>query len=140
MSDPFEPWPNQRLIAPEAGFFKRALAVAVSTVSSLRGTMVLLPRPEGHMGSMGPLDEIEGSIRVDPTFKLVFVSAVALTLLVLAVWVVVAMLFDRPTEAARSLTSGCETLTKIGFGTVLGLLGGKTTPPPKSSRPRLRVK
>jgi hypothetical protein len=135
MSDPFEPWPVESLLAPDAGFFRRALAVARSTFSSWRKPTIILPKPEGPMGSMGPLDQIEGAITVDPTFKLVFVSAVMLTLIAFAAWIVVAM-YAPSTEAAHSLVSGCETLTKTGFGAVVGLLGGKTTPPPKFSRTR----
>lgn len=77
------------------------------------------------MGSMGDLDGVPGAIKVDPTFKLVFVSTVGLTLLVGVAWVLAA-LFAPTTEAARSLIGGCETLTKIGFGAIVGLLAGKT--------------
>jgi hypothetical protein len=37
-----------------------------------------------------------------------------------------AAFFGPPTEATRSLVGGCETMTKIGFGAIVGLLGGKT--------------
>jgi hypothetical protein len=36
-----------------------------------------------------------------------------------------ASLFGPSTEAAHSLVGGCETMTKIGFGTIVGFLGGK---------------
>jgi hypothetical protein len=74
---------------------------------------------------MGDLDEVPGAIKVDPTFKLVFLSSVSLTLLVGVAWFLAA-LFGPPTDGARSLVGGCETMTKIGFGAIVGLLGGKT--------------
>jgi hypothetical protein len=77
------------------------------------------------MGSLGPLDEVTGAIKVDPMFKLVFLSSVSLTLLVGVAWFLAA-LFGPPTEGVRSLVGGCETMTKIGFGAIVGLLGGKT--------------
>lgn len=133
MSDPFEPWPKERLIAPDATFFERALAVVGSAISSLRTPTIILPKPEGPMGSMGPLDQIEGSIKVDPTFKLVFISSLVLTLVVLAASIVLAP-FALSNEVTHSVVSNCVKLTNLGFGTLLGLVGGRTTPPPRSSR------
>jgi hypothetical protein len=123
--DLLEPWPKEVLLPKEANFFRRVLAVAASSVSSLSRASIILPKPEGQMGSMGDLDGVPGAIKVDPTFKLVFVSTVGLTLLVGVAWVLAA-LFAPTTEAARSLIGGCETLTKIGFGAIVGLLAGKT--------------
>ncbi len=48
-------------------------------------------------------------------------------------------LFGSDTEVTRSLVYGCETLSKIGFGATMGLVGGKAAPPLRSARgPRKR--
>jgi hypothetical protein len=134
MSDLDEPWPKEMLIPKDSGFFRRALAIAASSASSLTRATMILPKPEGPMGSLGPLDDVPGAIKVDPTFKLVFLSVVGLTVLAGAAWLVAAL--AQPSDAASLLASGCETLTKIGFGAVVGLLGGKTPPAPSRSRRR----
>jgi hypothetical protein len=125
----FFEWPKEMLIPRDSGFFRRVLAVAAASFSSPNRETVILPKPEGQMGCMGPLDGVPGAIPVDPTFKLIFVSAVGLTVLAFVVWVLAAF-FAQRTDAALSLMNGCETLTKIGFGAVMGLLGGKTKPAP----------
>jgi hypothetical protein len=117
--------PKEMLIQENAGFLRRALAVAAASITSLGRATYILPKPDGPMGSMGHLDDVPGAIKVDPTFKLVFLSSITLTLLVGVGWFWAA-LFGPSTEAARSLVSGCETITKIGFGAIVGLLGGKT--------------
>jgi hypothetical protein len=98
---------------------------------------MILPKPEGPMGCMGPLDGVPGAIKVDPTFKLIYLCAVGLTVLVFVAWVLLAF-FPQPTDAARSLMGGCETMSKLGFGALVGLVGGRTTPAPPGSRRRYR--
>lgn len=137
MSDFDERWPKEMLIPEDSGFFRRALAIAASCASSLTRATMILPKPDGPMGALGPLDDVPGAIKVDPTFKLVFLSAVGLTVLAGTAWLVAA-LFAQPSDAARLLANGYETLTKIGFGAVVGLLGGKT--PPAPARPRRRYR
>ena len=120
MSDFLEPWPKEVLVPKESGFFRRTLAVTVSGFSALDRDTMILPRPEGPMGAMGALDHVPGAIKVDPTFKLVFLSAVGLMVLVLTAWVIAA--FAQPADVVRSLSSGCETVLKVGFGAVVDLL------------------
>jgi hypothetical protein len=134
MSDFDEPWPKEVLIPARSGFFRRAFAVAVSSFSSLSRATMILP-DSGGGGCLGPLDAVPGAIRVDPTFKMIYLSAVGLTVLVFAAWVLLAS-FAQPTDAARSLISGCETISKLGFGALFGLVGGKTTPTTPGSRRR----
>jgi hypothetical protein len=130
MSDFDEPWPKEMLIPEDSGFFRRALAVAKSSASSLTRATMILPKPEGPMGSLGSLDDVPGAIKVDPTFKLVFLGAFGLTVLAGTAWVLAALL-AQPNDSTRSVINGCETLTQIGFGAVVGLLGGKTPPRPR---------
>ena len=112
MSDFDEPWPKEMLIPEDSGFFRRALAVAKSSASSLTRATMILPKPEGPMGSMGSLDDVPSAIKVDPTFKLVCLSAVGLTVLAGTAWLLAALL-AQPNDAARLLVNGYETLTKI---------------------------
>jgi pSer/pThr/pTyr-binding forkhead associated (FHA) protein len=75
-------------------------------------------------------------ITVDPTFKLVFLSTLGLTVFASVAWVLAAI-FAPPTEATHSVVDGFETLTKIGFGAIVGLISGKAAPPLRPS-PRMK--
>ena len=56
-------------------------------------------------------------------FKTVLISAVALTVLSLAVCIYLARWGSRD-DRSTSLFKTCETTWKMGFGAVLGLIGG----------------
>ncbi|MBI2925592.1 MAG: hypothetical protein HYY24_07800 [Verrucomicrobia bacterium] len=61
---------------------------------------------------------------VSNNFKLVFLSAVGLTLLPILIAVIYSLLVTDPTEIQSRVISVCLDLAKIGFGTVFGLIGG----------------
>jgi hypothetical protein len=64
-------------------------------------------------------------VDLTPRFKLVFVSLRCLTLVSLGVSV--ALVFSpNPSDDTRRLVETCSTTFKMGFGAVVGLLGGKT--------------
>jgi hypothetical protein len=69
------------------------------------------------------------SIRLTPAFKLVFITVVALTVLSL---IVCFILVTRPSaeqsEDAKRLVETCATTFKLGFGAIIGLIGGKAIP------------
>ncbi|WP_159029173.1 hypothetical protein [Streptomyces viridochromogenes] len=58
-------------------------------------------------------------------FKLVFLSVAAMTLLTLTASVYIGIFIKNPTEAAKSAMNTCSTLANLGFGAMVGLLGGK---------------
>jgi hypothetical protein len=63
------------------------------------------------------------------TFRLAFFSALFLTILSLAVAVYLATLpQDAQSEEAKRLVETCSTTWKIGFGAIVGLIGGKALP------------
>jgi len=59
-------------------------------------------------------------------FKLIFFSVMTLTVLSLAVTVCLLFSFPNPSEEAKRLIETCSTTWKLGFGAILGLIGGKT--------------
>jgi hypothetical protein len=64
-------------------------------------------------------------VDLTPRLKLVFVSLLCLTLVSLGVSV--AFVFSpNPSDDTRRLVETCSTTFKMGFGAVVGLLGGKT--------------
>lgn len=64
--------------------------------------------------------------RLDPKFKLVFLTAAAGTLLFTAICVVLHLVTTgEPPPAREKFIDGMLTMAKIGFGAIVGLLGGK---------------
>lgn len=59
-------------------------------------------------------------------FRLVFVSVLALTILALALNVVLTV-FCESTAEVRAAADSCSTTYKLGFGTIVGLVGGKAS-------------
>ncbi|MDB5292864.1 MAG: hypothetical protein JWL69_4105 [Phycisphaerales bacterium] len=63
---------------------------------------------------------------VTPSFKWVFISVLLLTLISLGA--AIALSFVRsPTNAQTQLIETCSTCWKMGFGAIVGLIGGKAT-------------
>jgi len=66
------------------------------------------------------------SIRLDPKFKLVFLTAAIGTLLFTLICVGLHLLTSgEPPPARKELIEGLLTMAKVGFGAIVGLLGGK---------------
>lgn len=58
-------------------------------------------------------------------FKLVFICVTVITLLTLLASLYIGIFVEKPTEAAKSAMDTCSTLANLGFGAMVGLLGGK---------------
>lgn len=71
-----------------------------------------------------PATRPTGEVRLPPHFRTVFFSIVGLTVLCLAIGGVLAVCGPN-TAATREVVSGCMTMAKIGFGAIVGLIGGK---------------
>ncbi|GGX65547.1 hypothetical protein GCM10010358_19900 [Streptomyces minutiscleroticus] len=58
-------------------------------------------------------------------FKLVFICVALITVLTLMASLYIGIFVEKPTEAAKSAMDTCSTLANLGFGAMVGLLGGK---------------
>ncbi|MDW4907434.1 hypothetical protein RB628_19280 [Streptomyces sp. ADMS] len=59
-------------------------------------------------------------------FKMVFLCVMVVTVLALTASLYIAIFVEKPTEAAKSAMATCSNLASLGFGAMVGLLGGKT--------------
>ncbi|MEV4568513.1 hypothetical protein AB0K12_32490 [Nonomuraea sp. NPDC049419] len=59
-----------------------------------------------------------------PRFKLIFFTVTALTVLALMLSVLLAVL-GGDSEQVRAASEACSTTYKMGFGAIVGLIGGK---------------
>jgi hypothetical protein len=64
------------------------------------------------------------SVNLTPAFKLVFITVVCLSILSLVASIAL-VLYGPRTEDAKRLIETCSTTWKLGFGAVVGLIGGK---------------
>jgi hypothetical protein len=84
------------------------------------------------MSGMGsghaPLGRSSNVIKVTltPTFKLVFLSLLGITVLSIIVSCPLAITMGpNPSDTKKALFDACLTTWKLGFGAIIGLLGGK---------------
>lgn len=66
----------------------------------------------------------EPQISASPHFKMIFLSVLGLTILLLGADIALAIFSGAHTEDARVT---CDTLGKVGAGAIIGLLGGKVS-------------
>jgi hypothetical protein len=62
---------------------------------------------------------------VTPTFKLIFLSVMSLTILSLIVTIALAVFVKNPNPSVQGAIDTCSTTYKMGFGANVGLIGGK---------------
>ena len=67
-------------------------------------------------------------LTIAPAFKLVFFSVLGLTVLCLAGMVALVVIFQTPNDQVKGAIELFSTLAKLGFGSIIGLLGGKVLP------------
>lgn len=68
------------------------------------------------------------NLHLTPAFKLVFLSVIALTVLSLVGCFVLVLSLKEPlSDGVKGLIETCSTTWKLGFGAVVGLIGGKVT-------------
>jgi hypothetical protein len=64
---------------------------------------------------------------VTPRFRLVFFSVLGLTVTLFLVDMILVLALHNPSTEAQNLMDLCSRLATIGFGAIIGLLGGKAT-------------
>lgn len=142
-------------VSQNASVFAKAVAVAFSNVSPNSTTIIsqesdlspppASPPPSPSSGAVKTRDSARKVepvvlflradkpkpaatpiITVDPKFKLIFLVTVGLTVFV-SLLAVCLGLFGSESDRVDDLISTFSTLAKIGFGSIVGLLGGKAT-------------
>jgi hypothetical protein len=66
-------------------------------------------------------------ITISPTFKLVFISVLAITVFSGVAQIVMASIWATPTASQKEVFDAMGFAWKVGFGAIVGLLGGKVT-------------
>jgi hypothetical protein len=66
-----------------------------------------------------------GIVRVSPHFKYAFFGVLGLTLITFAVSIWVSLAVGHPDSNVNNLIITTDTMYKIGFGGIVGLLGGR---------------
>ena len=64
---------------------------------------------------------------ISPMFKLIFVTVLGLTVASLIILCVMSIACSNMTQPQISLFETCSTTWKMGFGAIVGLIGGKAT-------------
>ncbi|MGP3913736.1 hypothetical protein [Nonomuraea sp. 10N515B] len=65
------------------------------------------------------------SVVVQSHFKLVFLTVAGLSVLLLAIQVTLAVMVKEPTDAVNNVLTLCDTISKLGFGAIFGMIGTK---------------
>lgn len=60
-----------------------------------------------------------------PAFRMTFLSVLALTVLSLLASLIIIRYFPEPSEETKRVLEACLFTWKMGFGAILGLIGGK---------------
>ena len=117
------------------GLFSNAAAVVTELFNYPRsGTLVftITERPpdysrlDRHAAGPPPLEESAPKF-ISPTFKLVFLSVLGLTILAGAAEVIMAAYWTAPSANQQSAFEAASFVWKAGVGAILGLVGGKVT-------------
>jgi hypothetical protein len=80
------------------------------------------PKPQRDEGA--PSEAHPGALPVPAAFKMTFLAVLGLTVLSMAVSIAL-VFYGHDTDQAKHLAETCSTTYKLGFGAILGLLGGK---------------
>lgn len=114
---------NTAIIASES--LRSPLEISI-VEPSISGAPVNLGRHRVRDSATNAL-ATKGPIAVTPTFKLVFLSVLAITALAGVAQIIMAFVWEKPTVAQQEVFEAMGSAWKTGFGAVVGLLGGKAT-------------
>jgi hypothetical protein len=60
-------------------------------------------------------------------FKMIFLVVTSLTTVMFGVDVALSVLMEHPNARVETLIATCDTMGKLGFGAIVGLVGGKAS-------------
>jgi hypothetical protein len=92
--------------------------------SAAKGEPVATKKSKGHT-EIQDGREIEVLGVVTPRFRLVFISVLILTVCLLLVDMLLVLAVRNPSAQAQNFMDLCSRLATIGFGAIIGLLGGE---------------
>lgn len=95
-------------------------------LSHLKGEPVAVNRPD-EAGDIQRAQHEEQIGVVTPRFRLVLGTVFGLTVMLLLIDLILVLFLRNPGQEAQSLMDLCSRLVTIGFGAIIGLLGGKVT-------------
>jgi len=72
-----------------------------------------------------PANVAVATLSVTPTFKMIFLSVLSLTILSFVATIALAVFVNNPSTAVQGAIETCSTTFKMGFGAIVGLIGGK---------------
>ncbi|MFD9332364.1 hypothetical protein [Streptomyces sp. NPDC060065] len=83
-----------------------------------------LARARSYESGPQSISALEGKSDLTPRFKLIFSTVTALTVLTLILNVLLAA-FGGDSEQVQAAAEACSTTYMMGFGAIVGLIGGK---------------
>ncbi len=110
---------HANIVANSAVIAISTFSPTVETAVDLTAGKTVLPGAEAPPG--------HAIARVSPTFKLVFLTVVTITVLVGVAEIVLAAVWTTPTPNEQTAFEAMDFAWKAGIGAILGLLGGKQT-------------
>jgi hypothetical protein len=126
---------NPSTVIVKGGIFSNAAAVAVESVKSPLSSSSLVNTVRAYTADHAartkpptkPTINKAKTIIVNPTFKLVFLTVVAITIASGLAEVILASAWTVPTPNQQSAFDAMGFGWKAGLGAIFGLLGGKVT-------------
>jgi hypothetical protein len=115
------------------GFFANSAAIVTEVFKSPTSSSVVItgagytepPKPVEPPPAPTLPPEQGRKIPIQPTFKLVFLTVLGLTVVAFIAQVVMAAIWDKPTPNQQAVFEAAAFAWKAGIGAIFGLLGGK---------------
>jgi hypothetical protein len=108
-------------VVQSSTFVANTIAIASNAIFSPQSTLIIVP--PGKEKSPHP-EKLPGAKIASPHFNIVFFSVLALTLILIAVWIWIGT-WSSPTENEQKVFDHIGYLATACLGAILGLLGGK---------------
>lgn len=107
-------------------FFANVIGIIRSVFKNpFHKTVLLDGRPSQPIGQAFPVTESPGPIEVSKLYKWAFIATLVLTVIFFLTSVMVANQGETLSVQQEDLFKNCTTAWQMGFGAIIGLIGGK---------------